>query len=115
MRVMGIAGLRELDRVDLNTVFNTADVTLYAVMKANWTSSTVKFMWNYDGAPDGGVYYSAKTDCQGNIIGKEDPKRDGYTFGGWCSNPECEFEPLENMNSSRYDNDMVWYAKWIKN
>ena len=82
---------------------------------AKWTPlvATVSFKWNYVGAPEENVHvdtyicglpYSQK--------GMPTPTREGYEFGGWCSDPE-------GTDIFTADHPVpIWshglYAKWIR-
>ena len=53
------------------------------------------------------------SEMQNLVAGSEitnTPVRDGYTFGGWYDNKECNGTPVTTIS----DNDIILYAKWNK-
>lgn len=91
--------------------------------------ANVSYMYNYEDAEDEGYYW---VDSYNNsLIGfiPPAPEREGYAFGGWYKEPQCEnawdFETdktgneivLRSTNIEKYDvqDIMYLYAKWIKN
>lgn len=91
--------------------FETTQITKDTTIYASWISAdsalTATFYWNYDGAPDGGVFYTANFE-EGERIGAiSSPERDGYVFGGWYTEDGEEFSPAR-----KYDSSMEFYAQW---
>lgn len=62
--------------------------------------ANVTYYYNYENAPQNGCYWI--DDYDGNTIEfiPENPIREGYVFGGWFKEPECE-------NVWDFDKDMV--------
>lgn len=95
------AACTTLYRFGVQTV--TGDVTLYA----GWTES---YTVTYDANYDGGVDKTAST-----VNGKADSTitpgdRDGYSFAGWYTDPECtqQFDFTTDVTS-----DITLYARWV--
>lgn len=100
--------------VDLSTRPVTADVTYYAV----WNSGeqppetcTVTFYYNYDGAPNGGVF-DTKSVNAGQAVSRpaNDPSRGTeYTFGGWYT---AQNGGTEYNFSATVSGTLSLYAHW---
>lgn len=91
--------------------------------------ANVSYMYNYENAQDDGYYWVDSYDS--NLISfiPPEPRREGYSFGGWYKEPECinvwdfatdktgEEIPLQLSDPEDYDvNDITYlYARWIKN
>lgn len=109
--------------------------TLYYSSKHTLLAN-ISFMYNFDGAENEGYYWvdSYNNDLISFI--PPNPKREGYTFGGWYKESECinaynfETDKIgsellvdvdtyigDNCKPPQYDeNDGIkLYAKWIKN
>ncbi len=87
------------------------DTTFYAVWKKN--EYTVKFLYNYDGAPDGGVYKTVGGIASGDKISAPiDPTRDGHTFVKWThdANGNDDWSFADNTVSENIE----LYAQWEK-
>lgn len=92
---------------DFNTAI-TADITLYAAWDSATNVTTAKFYWNYDGAPDNGVF-ATKTFADGSRIADPGtPARQGYYFGGWYT--EDGSESYSAMK--KYTGNQEFFAKW---
>ena len=91
----------------------TSDTTIYAgwLSASDTDTSTATFYWNYEGAPDNGVYETKEFATGGKLRKPADPSRDGYSFGGWYMDAECS-EAF--VNNSEYTGDQSIYAKWLK-
>ena len=88
----------------------TADITLYAAWDNASNASTANFYWNYDGAPDGGVF-ATKTFADGaRIADPGTPARQGYFFGGWYT----EDGSASYGAMKKYTGNQKFYAKWQK-
>ncbi len=87
--------------------------------------ANVVYLYNYEGAENEGHYW-VDYFAYGEKIGyiPEEPKRTGYTFGGWYKEAECEniwnFE-ADTLPQAKYDQlgrellqKTKLYAKWIK-
>ena len=86
--------------------------------------ANVSFMYNFEGAPYSGYYWIDNLDYGAKIeYVPENPEREGYTFGGWYKEPECEnawdFETdtlpeqvLTGDGKEIYQETRL-YAKWI--
>ncbi|MBP5308289.1 MAG: InlB B-repeat-containing protein [Clostridia bacterium] len=93
--------------------------------------ANVEFMYNYEEAPNEGYYWIDDVEDGEKVeIIPPDPKRDGYTFCGWYTEPECENEwsfdtvinkaepiPVPGRSSFYYPENHIYfiYANWIKN
>ena len=90
----------------------TADTTVYAgwLSATGTETSTATFYWNYEGAPDGGVYEVKEFAAGGKLRKPADPKRDGYTFAGWYMDEACT---EEFVNNTVYEGDQSIYARWL--
>lgn len=89
--------------------------------------ANTSYLFNYEGAPNEGYFYINDFARGGKIEDTPyEPRREGYTFGGWYKEPECvnkwDFE-TDKLPEARYDEegyitDFVetkLYAAWIKN
>ena len=92
----------------------TEALTLYAGWEEADLSDTVlvTFSYNFDGAPNGGVYYSTRVK-KGRLVGQpSDPVRDGYGFIGWYADAECTTR--FNFTSTSVTEQTRVYAYWLK-
>ena len=94
------------------------------------TPANVEFMYNYEDAPNEGYYWIDDVDDGEKVeIIPPDPKRDGYTFCGWYTEPECVNEwsfdtvinkaeptPIPDTTFFYYPGNHIYfiYAKWIE-
>ncbi|MBR1813362.1 MAG: InlB B-repeat-containing protein [Lachnospiraceae bacterium] len=95
--------------------FNEAveeDLTLYAAWEEE-TGDTLHltYMWNYEGAPDGGVANVASVKKNGKDTGFK-AVREGYTLAGWYTDPECT---QAYDFSKRVTKNATLYARWLYN
>ncbi|MGN0813795.1 MAG: InlB B-repeat-containing protein [Candidatus Coproplasma sp.] len=91
----------------------TADTTVYAGwLSASATdTATATFYYNYDGAPNGGVYETKEFADGGKLRKPADPKRDGYVFEGWYMDADCQ---TAFVNNGTYTGNQSIYAHWLK-
>ena len=111
-----------------NVNFDNEEVFTNLYFMAN-----IEFLYNYEDAPKNGVYWLDDLET-GETLSyiPEVPIREGYTFGGWFSDAECQnvydfsavYEKKEYQKSLGpggyyflYPKDYVTkiYAKWIEN
>lgn len=52
--------------------------------------ANISYMYNYEGAEDGGYYWVDSYDNSTVEFIPPEPTREGYEFGGWYKEPECE-------------------------
>lgn len=91
----------------------TAPVTGYTALYALIVDSnqfSVRFDFNYKGAPAAGMIMNEK----GKPITAPPytPSRDGYEFGGWYLEPECD--TAADFSAIDTEEDITFYAKWIR-
>lgn len=77
------------------------------------TEYTATFMYNYNDAPNSGVYATVDMVYKSVVADHlpVDPTRDGYTFGGWYRDAGC----TKALGGWYLDRDMTFYAKWTSN
>ena len=99
--------------------------------KSFFLLANVEFMYNYEGAPNEGYYWIDDIENGEKIeIIPPEPTREGYTFGGWYTEPECVNEwsfdtvinkpepvPTDYKDIIYYPENYInfIYAKWIEN
>lgn len=91
--------------------------------------ANVSYMYNYEGAENEGYYWADSYDQTTIDFIPPEPKREGYTFGGWYKEDECVNEwDFENDKlgeeiwvNTKLDyedykkEDITWlYARWVK-
>ena len=92
--------------------------------------ANVEFMYNYENSPNEGYYWIDDIDDGEKVeIIPPKPEREGYTFGGWYCEPECENEwsfdtiinkaeplPVPGLKSFYYPENHIYfiYAMWIE-
>ena len=100
----------------------TADITLYA----GWTEvsedsdiATVTYNYNYEGAPNGGVYLSQQVEKNTRPTKPGDPTRaadeaseNGYQFNGWFT--DAALTEAFDFDFTPVTEDTTLYAKWNK-
>ena len=87
----------------------TGNTTLYA----KWvTAYTASFNLNYTNAPANQVPVSQNLAAGSKLRKPSDPKRDGFVFGGWHTEPQCTYEWKFSTDSIGNSN-VILYAKWI--
>lgn len=90
----------------------TGDTDIYAAWEEidPDTALTVTFMWNYEGAPDGGVARTTEIGYNKRVT-KYNAKRSGYDLKGWYTDADCtqmfDFQ-------SKLTKDTVLYARWME-
>lgn len=88
--------------------------------------TNINFMWNFDGAENDGYYWGDFFDYGTKVAYIPDnPKREGYIFGGWYQEAECvniwNFdtdtlpEPKLNEEGEALYQETRLYAKWYQN
>lgn len=88
--------------------------------------ANTSFLFNYENAPNKDYFFINNFDNGGLIENTPyEPKRDGYTFGGWYKDPTCETawnfmsDTLPQMQFDEEGKEIFQetrlYAKWIKN
>ena len=93
--------------------------------------ANVSYMYNYDNAPNDGYYWADNYENDLIKYIPPEPKREGYTFGGWYKDEEgtekWDFEkdivpekvvlrPADSAHDVVYeDSNTILYAKWRKN
>ena len=91
----------------------------------NFYFANVSFMYNYEQSPNDGYYWIDDVEY-GTKIGiiPENPEREGYVFGGWFKEPECQNiwdfgkdtlpqQKLDEEGKEIYQETRL-YAKWYK-
>jgi len=102
-------------KIDVIEKGSTGNITVFAkwIEKAK-IYHDVTFSYNYDGAPQSGVYSKVAVESGKLIAGNKpvDPERLGYEFGGWYKDAACteSFNFLAPVNS-----ETTVYAKWTVN
>ena len=67
--------------------------------------TNTSYLFNYEGAPNDGYFFINDFGYGGKIENTPyEPKREGYTFGGWYKEPEC-------INAWNFDEDKLPEAK----
>lgn len=100
----------------INNVKNCGDMN-----RAN-----TSYLFNYDDAANEGYFFINNFAAGGQIENTPyEPKREGYTFGGWYKEAECKNEwdfgkdtlpdTVLNDNGEEVYQETKLYAKWIKN
>lgn len=88
----------------------TESLTLYAIWLVNDENTiTCTFYWNYEGAPDDGVYATVAFTSGNRMVVPADPVYEGHYFGGWYKDAACT-EKFATI--SRYSENQVAYAYW---
>jgi len=92
------------------TTMITEDVSVYA----GWTeddgsSVLVTYMWNYDDAPDDGVYRSQRVAYKSYLSLPTPDRGDDYKFIYWYTDPDCT---TYYDSSEKISEDTTLYAKW---
>ena len=65
----------------------------------------VSYLFNYEGEPNAGYFFARGFEAGGKIENTPyEPRREGYTFGGWYKEPEC-------INAWNFDEDKLPEAK----
>ena len=86
--------------------------------------ANVSYMYNYDNAPNDGYYWADNYENDLIKYIPPEPKREGYTFGGWYKDKECtekwDFENDKTGDNIQYVFGYQYtgtylYAKWMEN
>ncbi len=98
---------------ELNSNDYLSSVTVFNKNFTITTEYTATFMYNYNDAPNSGVYATVDMVYKSVVADHLpiDPTRDGYTFGGWYRDAEC----TKALGGWYLDRDMTFYAKWTSN
>lgn len=84
----------------------------YRIINENWGhKANIIFNYNFEEAPNSGIYWADDNEIDELIIMPEEPTRDGYDFGGWYTESECinKFDA-----TTKGENDINLFAKWMK-
>lgn len=73
--------------------------------------ANIVFNYNFEEAPNSGIYWADDNEIDELIIMPEEPARDGFDFGGWYTESECinEFDA-----AVKGEEDINLFAKWMK-
>ena len=82
------------------------------VLEATWTLATYRITYDLDGGTASSSYPDEYT-IQSESICLPSPHKDGYTFGGWFSDPSYSNE-IDGIPTGSAG-DMTIYAKWNAN
>lgn len=97
---------------DFSSAVNGA-LTLYAGWEEVDLENTVAvaFVYNFEGAPEDGVYYSTRIKTGRRVTQPADPEREGYAFIGWYKDAACtdSFSFTSSVNE-----DATIYAYWLR-
>lgn len=74
------------------------------------TSYSVTFYYNYDGAPNDGVYRTETVENDESVAKPLDPTREGYDFAGWCL--DATGAAAVDVTTVSVVADMSFYARW---
>lgn len=88
----------------------SADASVFAGWKEDDGSSVlVTYMWNYDGAPDEGVYRSQRVAYKSYLTLPTPDRGDEHKFIFWYTDPECT---QYYDTSKKINKDTTLYALW---
>lgn len=88
----------------------TADTAAYAGWKEDDGSSVlVTYMWNYDGAPDEGIYRSQRVAYKSYLTLPTPDRGADHKFIFWYTDPECT---QYYDTSKKISKDTTLYAQW---
>ena len=100
--------LGEDTKIYFSTIQNHSDWEMDdrgCILSGFWLSNC-NYFYNYDGAENDGYYWSDNYDYGEKITYvPQNPKREGYIFGGWFQEPEC-------INIWNFDRDTLPEAKY---
>lgn len=110
--------------------FNILEDFINETMYNNYNRlANLSYMYNYEGAEDGGYYWVDSYDNGLVEFIPPEPTREGYRFGGWYKEPECitlwdfatdktgdEIVIEAYSTFEQYENSEITYlyAKWMK-
>lgn len=103
-----IRDIGEFNRIYLyKTLYESGDFS------GDYAFANIVFMNNYSDEVNGGYYRLDNIGTGETIPEPPAPKRDGYTFGGWYTEPEC-VTAWDFGDSPRIEEDAEFrlYAKW---
>ncbi len=100
------------EEYDFDTAVTEA-FTLYAGWEEVDLGDTVRvvFSYNYEGAPNEGVYYSTRVKNGRLVAQPQDPAREGYGFIGWFADAACT--QRFNFTSTSINEETTIYAYWL--
>lgn len=92
-----------------------SDMTIYAKWQekeAGKDYCTVTFLWNYEGAPNDGVYSKIQVEKNAKITSQTPDRGDAYYLasGNWYTDPECTNK--FKFSTTRITEDTTLYARW---
>ena len=92
----------------------TDNIRVYAKWTANVYQITYK---DKGGSAFSGIHGNnhPTTHTYGNDTALVTPSKEGYTFGGWFSDSNCEGSALTKLNATLYADNIILYAKWTAN
>ncbi len=94
----------------------TQDTTVYAQWEeaADEDTCRITFYWNYDGAPDNGVYTTSTIKKGRKVAKPNDPEYEDHTFINWYTDADCttlfDFTTTYSENTSVY---AQWYDEYV--
>ncbi len=90
----------------------TGAFTLYAGWDEVDLSDTVSmtYLYNYEGAPNEGVYYTTRVRAGRRPTAPADPARNGYYFADWYADAACT---VKYDFQQAVEEDATVYAKWF--
>lgn len=89
----------------------TQDLSLYAGWNVDTGNNvTITYMWNYDGAPNNGIFNTVTIEKNSKTTGLN-PTRENYFFVGWYIDSDCT---TSYDFSKRVTEDVTLYAYWYK-
>ena len=97
-------------------IATTVDETYKRLVNYNWYYiANMQYLFNYEDAQNEGVFFIDDLNINEQLeIIPETPKREGYTFTGWYTEPEC-VNRIELQGYTKIDNEIVYlYAGWQK-
>ncbi len=112
-----------------NEYLNLTENRWEGVAHYNNFLANVSYMYNYEGAENEGYYWADSYDQTTIDFIPPEPKREGYTFGGWYKEPECinewnfetdvtdivlPFQIGDSKNKYCLDETTCLYAQWVK-
>ena len=86
----------------------STNITLYA----KWTETTPHYLVTFDVQDHGTAPESQNIEEGGKVSPPAAPEADGFTFGGWYTEPECEYP--WNFETDTVVQPFTLYAKWVQ-
>lgn len=73
--------------------------------------ANIIFNYNFEEAPNSGIYWADDNEIDELIIMPDEPTRDGFDFGGWYTESEC----INKFDAAvKGEEDINLFAKWMK-